>query len=144
MSVKENKDLIRRYLTINAAHIQELAATDKEEFCAPDFVSHTTTGDVKLKEYHKMVVGMATAFPDFIVNIEDIIGEGDKVMVRYKNSFTHKGTYMGIAPTGKKVSMEGISVYRIAGGKIVEAWGVSDNLGMMQQMGAIPASPPKK
>jgi predicted ester cyclase len=67
---------------------------------------------------------------------EDIIAEGDKVAIRWSWRGIHKGEYMGIAPTGKQVTMTGISILRIVGGKIVEEWGESDNLGFMEQLGA--------
>jgi predicted ester cyclase len=98
---------------------------------------------VKLKEYHQNVLASIAAFPDAVVTVEDIMGEGDKVVARIKMNGTHKGTYLGMAPTGKKFSIEAIGIYRIAGGRIAEVWSVSDALGMMQQIGAIP-TPSKK
>ncbi len=68
-----------------------------------------------------------------------MIAEGDKVVVRGTWSGTHKGEFMGIAPTGKSVSFGVIDIVRIAGGKVVEHWGQMDNLRMMQQLGVIPA-----
>jgi predicted ester cyclase len=66
----------------------------------------------------------------------DLVAEGDKVAIRWSWRGIHKGEYMGIAPTGKQVTMTGISILRIVGGKIVEEWGESDNLGFMEQLGA--------
>ena len=69
---------------------------------------------------------------------EDMIAEGDRVVSRWTMRSTHKGEWMGIAPTGKQVMITGISIHRIAGGKIVEDWANADELGMMQQLGAVP------
>ena len=68
-----------------------------------------------------------------------MIAEGDKVVVRSTWSGTHKGELMGIPPTDKSVSFGVIDIIRIAGGKFVEHWGQTDEMGMMQQLGVIPA-----
>jgi predicted ester cyclase len=67
------------------------------------------------------------------------IAEGDKVVVRWTWRATHnKGEYMGIAPTGKQVTLAGITISRVVDGKTVEEWGEMDNRGMMQQLGVVP------
>ena len=81
-----------------------------------------------------------TSFPDFHVTSEDIIAEGDKVVSRWTASGTHKGELFGIPPTGKKATWKGISIYRFADGKIVEAWGDADFLGLLQQLGVMPVA----
>jgi predicted ester cyclase len=73
------------------------------------------------------------------VTIEDMVAESDKVVVRFTYRGTHTGELMGVAPTGKKVSQAGINIFRIAGGKVAEAWAVHDTFGLMQQLGAIPS-----
>ena len=79
------------------------------------------------------------AFPDWRHTIEDMIAEGDKVVSRGTFRATHKGEYQGIAATGKEVVDTWIIIHRIAGGKIVEVWEESDELGLLRQLGAIPA-----
>ena len=71
--------------------------------------------------------------------IEDVIAEGDKVAVRFTFRGTHQGELMGIPPTGKQVTISGMDINRIAGGKIAERWAVFDMLGMLQQLGVMPA-----
>ena len=126
MSVEENKDLVRR---------------EQEELW-------NYTGDLNAAE-ELFVAGQAEAakqeaadfrrgFPDVVSTIEDLIAEGDKVVARWRSRATHRGDYMGIAPTGTEVQFMGISVYRIEGGKIAESWTVEDELGLMQQIGAFP------
>jgi steroid delta-isomerase-like uncharacterized protein len=79
-----------------------------------------------------------TAFPDFYFTTEDQLAENDKVVSRVVTRGTHKGDFQGIPATGKKVKTEGIDILRFANGKAVERWGVFDNLGLLQQLGAIP------
>ena len=79
-----------------------------------------------------------TAFPDLRIVVDDMIAEDDKVVTRWTASGTHQGELMGMAPTGKEVTVQGIAIDRIVDGKIVEHWDVFDQLGMMQQLGMIP------
>jgi predicted ester cyclase len=75
---------------------------------------------------------------DLRVVIEDMIAEGDKVVMRYRIEGTHEGELFGVPPTGRRVSIESITVERVSGSKIREHWRVTDTLDMMQQLGAIP------
>src|SRR5260370_37916164 len=79
-----------------------------------------------------------TAFPDFSESIEDIIVDGDKVVTRFTASGTHLGVFRDLAPTGRRVAIEEIGIFRIAGGKIAEKWGLIDRLGLFEQLGAPP------
>ena len=77
------------------------------------------------------------AFPDRCLIANDVIADGDKVVTRWTWSGTHKGEYQGIAPTGKRVTVTGITISRIEGGKVVEEWEEFDRLGLMQQLGLV-------
>ncbi len=79
------------------------------------------------------------AFPDSQIAIEQLVAEGDKVVDHATFQGTHTGSLLGVAPTGKPVMIHASDVYRIANGKIVELWHVEDIVGMMQQIGAMPA-----
>jgi steroid delta-isomerase-like uncharacterized protein len=79
-----------------------------------------------------------TAFPDLRLTIEDMIAEGDEVTARWSCRGTHKGDLSGIPPTGKQVSISGVSIARLANGKVVENWVNWDALGLMQQLGVVP------
>ena len=79
------------------------------------------------------------AFPDMHLHIEDEIAEGDKITIRFTGHGTHRGELMGIPATGKEVNFAGISIARIAGGKIMERWEEFDMMGMMVQLGVVPA-----
>ena len=79
------------------------------------------------------------AFPDVRVTVEDQVAEGEEVATRYTLVGTHRGELMGIPPTGNPVEIVGVAIDRLANGKIVESWDNYDALGMMQQLGVIPA-----
>ena len=87
-----------------------------------------------------LITMLRSAFPDFKATIDDIVAEGDKVVIRQTWSGTQKGEFMGIPPTGKSVSFGVFDILRMAGGKCVEHWGQMDSMSLMQQLGAMPAS----
>lgn len=118
-----------------------LAAVDK--YLAADYVEHQTmpgqaTGREALKQ---VITALRTAFPDLHITLEDMVVEGDKVAVRSTLRGTQKGEFMGIAPTGKSITMTAIDILRFQNGKAVEHWGNEDDLGLLQQLGAVPAPP---
>jgi predicted ester cyclase len=118
-----------------------------DELLATNFVfNYPFPGLAPNLEGYKQTIAMARgAFPDMRFTVEDVIAEADKVAVRWSGRSSHKGEYMGVAPTGKQVTMTGISILHIAGGKIAKEWAEMDNLGMMQQLGVIPPpGQPKK
>ena len=75
-------------------------------------------------------------FPDWSVRVDDLIAEGDKVVVRATGSGTHRGEFMGIPPTGRRISVTWIAIYRVKDGKLAEHWQNIDELGMLKQLGA--------
>jgi len=93
-----------------------------------------------VQNFKRDLATLRVAFPDALFKIEDLIGEGDKLVDRFTVTGTHKGPFVGISPTGRRVALPGISVVRIDGGKVVERWGISDQLGLLQQLGALPAN----
>ena len=142
MSEKQNKAIVRRFVE-EVFNRGNMSVAD--ELMAPDFVEHEELPlgiPRDLEGVKQMTTMMRSAFPDFKATIEDIIAEGNKVVIRMTCSGTQKGEFMGIAPTGKSVSIGVIDIIRIADGKLVEHWGQMDSMGMMQQLGAIPAGPP--
>ena len=116
-----------------------LAAAD--EILSPDFVYHGSLGpgeDQRGPEPTKQVAsGVIAAFPDRRITHEEIIAEGDKVLIRWVLRGTHQGELMGISPTGRSVTVTGFDLFRIEGGKITEMWQEADELGMLQQLGVI-------
>ncbi len=87
-----------------------------------------------MKQYFS---SLHSAFPDVHMDVEDMIAEGDKVVARVSVSGTHQGEFMGIDPTGNRVTITGIDILRIVDGKVVEHWGNFDDLGMLQQLGVM-------
>ncbi len=81
----------------------------------------------------------ATAFPDGRYVLEDEVAEGDRVASRYTFRGTHLGAFGAVLPTGRTVAARGINVHRLAGGRIVEQWAQFDALGLLRQLGALPA-----
>ena len=113
-----------------------------DQLIAANSISHEVPPDYPagLEGWKQFWTGFRAAFPDLHLTIHDTIAEGDKVVCRCTMRGTHRGEFMGIPATGKEVLVEGIDVARFAGGKGVEHWAFYDELGMMQQLGAIPGS----
>ena len=135
MSAEENKALVRRWVeeVVNAGN---LAVAD--EIMAPHYAFYVASRPTPTdREGHKqLVAGFLHAFPDLRRNIEEMVGEGNKVVERWTDTGTHRGEFQGLAPTGKTISYAGITIWRIAEGKIVENKTVQDFMGLMQQLGA--------
>jgi len=87
----------------------------------------------------KRVTLYRSAFPDLQFNLDDVIAEGDTVLVRWSSHGTHRGPLSGIAPSGKKANVSGMTLARFAGGKMVEGWVNWDALGLLQQLDVVPA-----
>jgi len=136
MSTEENKALARRgYEALNQRNWAAFA-----ELVTPDLVLHNASLTIQGLEAYKQFVSMYfTAFPDLRFTIEDMIAEGDTVVVRQTARGTHQGNLMGIPPTGKQTSVTGINILRFANGKGVEEWFNGDDLGLLQQLGVIPS-----
>jgi steroid delta-isomerase-like uncharacterized protein len=111
------------------------------KFYAADVVIHGAPSELPpgTEGVRVSIGGFRAAFPDLHLTIEDTIVQGDKLVFRWSWTGTHKGEFLGIPPSGKKVASNGMSIVRLAGGKIVEAWNASDDLGLMQQLGAVPS-----
>ena len=95
-----------------------------------------------LEGLKKTITMYREAFPDVNFTVEEQVAEGDLVATRWTATGTHEGELMGMQPTGKQATVTGMAIDRIEGGKIVEAWGNWDTLGLLQQIGAIPAAEP--
>jgi steroid delta-isomerase-like uncharacterized protein len=139
MSEADNKTIAERFNEDVWGRGDEAAL---EELLAPDFVDHDALPEQSPdREGHRQILAaFRSAFPDLHVTTEDVVAEGEKVVSRWTARGTHQGELMGIAPTGNGVTIkEGIDVLRISGGRIVERWAQSNDLELMQQLGAVPA-----
>jgi len=121
MGIQENKDFIRHYVEIvwNGHDLEK----------AREFVPSDETLD--------HVRQFLTAFPDVHVIIDDLIAEGDKVVIRLHATATNTGLFGGNPPTGRKVEIHSIRIFRIVDNKIVDTWAMQDRLGLMEQLGLV-------
>jgi steroid delta-isomerase-like uncharacterized protein len=110
-----------------------------DELIASDFREHVggEARRVGVEGFKAARLRRNAAFPDWKVTVDDIIAEGDKVVARATGQGTHLGDYMGIPPTGKRIKVSWIAIYRVADGKLAEHWQHIDELGLRQQLGAI-------
>jgi steroid delta-isomerase-like uncharacterized protein len=135
----ENKAIARRLLeeAFNSGNLDVV-----DELVAPEFVNHDaalpepTTG---IEATKANITGYRNAFPDLRLTIEQQVAEGEFVTTRWSARGTHQGDLMGMAATGKQATVTGITLDRIVDGRFVESWTNWDTLGLMQQLGVIPA-----
>jgi steroid delta-isomerase-like uncharacterized protein len=137
-ATEQNKAIVRRFW-------EEIFNGRKftliDELFTTDWVYHGVAGQKVygpegLKQF---LTAYHNAFPDIQVKIENLIAEGDKVVSHVTSRGTHKGELMGIAPTGKQITVPVICISRFVGDKIVEDWEIIDLFGMLQQLGVIPS-----
>jgi steroid delta-isomerase-like uncharacterized protein len=134
----DNKSIAKRVIeeAWNQGNLDAL-----NELVAPNYVGHDTLGPEihGLEGFKKRVHSLRTAFPDLHLTVEDMFADGDVVITRFNSRGTHKGNFQGAAPTGKHCHVSGITISRFSDGKLVEAWVQTDALGLMQQLGVVPA-----
>ena len=136
MSTETNKAIVRRYYEeVHAGRDWDLI----DELVAADYKEHNPLpgqgpGRAGVKERDRSLAENL----DLRFTVEDLIAEGDKVVVRWRNRGTHMGEFLGIPATGKEFSIEGINIYRIEGAKLAEGWNVADVFGQLLQLGVIP------
>ncbi|MBI2304985.1 MAG: ester cyclase [Chloroflexi bacterium] len=135
MLLEEKKAIARRYLDLfNQGNLEGLS-----EVVLPTVVDHYSASGVAtgLEGLKQTLSQFRRSFPDMYVTIEDIVAEGDIVVVRCTGRGTHRGDFAGIRPTGKRVTVPIIAIYRIANGKITDRWNIADSLAMIQQLGTV-------
>ena len=129
---EEHKAIARRfYSSISTGKLDVI-----DEFMAEDFIEHEQfpglgSGREGTRQFFQM---MRSAFSECTMTIEDILAEGDRVVVRAKMSGTHQGDFMGISATGNRIDVPFADFVRFEGGKVVEHWGVTDTGAMMEQL----------
>jgi len=137
MSTQENKNIARRFIQVwgdgDLDIIEELAAPSLS--VQYPIMPQVVQGS---KAFRKVMENFRSAFPDSELKIEEEIAEGDKVVIRWSFSGTHQGILLHFPPTGKRVKWTGITIYRIADGKIMEEKGEEDFLGFLRQIGSVP------
>ena len=138
MSTEATKAALRR-LPVEVFNQGNLDLVD--ELFSPDYIDHAVLppdwprGVAGLKQ---CVAAVRSAFPDFLYSVEKIIAEGDTVVLHVTAQGTHLGEFLGVAPTGRRATWEEMHIYQVAAGQVVEHWVIQDQLGLLQQLGAIP------
>jgi steroid delta-isomerase-like uncharacterized protein len=134
-------DLMRRFYdeVLTGGNLDAVA-----ELCSEDIVEHEAPPGMPqgLEGVKQFVQMFRTAFPDLKVEVEDAFEAGDRAVARTRWTGTHQGEFMGVPPSGKPIDIEAIDIIRVADGKAAEHWGATDNLAMLQQIGAIPEGAP--
>jgi steroid delta-isomerase-like uncharacterized protein len=140
MSAEAAKAVVRR----NTEEVQSKGNFDVfEEVFADDFVDHTPQPNMIPDKagVRGLYRSLRAAFPDFRAEIHWQAADGDLVTTFKTYHGTHKGAFLGVAPTGRKVHFETVDVMRVRNGRITEHWGVANLFSLMQQLGALPAMP---
>jgi steroid delta-isomerase-like uncharacterized protein len=139
MSAQQNMQIVRRFYdqVINGRNLDVM-----EELFAATFHGYTVEhkGElIGLDSFRREIAALRDAFPDYRLTIEDCFASGDKVAVRWAACGTHRGLYLGVPATGKRVTAMGLGVFRLAGGKIVEHWCAADTLDIIMQLDVVPS-----
>lgn len=140
MNQEEQNKVVARRLVEEAFNLGKFGVL--EEVIATNFVNHDPASPDfgrGPQAARQNITVYRTAFPDVSITIEEQVAAGDKVVTRWTGRGTHKGTLGDIPPTGKQTTVTGITIDRLADGKIVESWSNWDTLGLMQQLGVVPA-----
>ena len=140
MGIEENKEVVR---TIEERWAKgDISVFD--ELATDNFVGHIlgkNGRDIDKAGMKRTIELGRVAFTDYVIEIIDMIAEGEKVVVMKKHEYINTGEFLSIPPTGKKVSTIYMFVYRLENGKVAEVWGLEDSLGLYQQMGVLPSNP---
>jgi predicted ester cyclase len=137
MSSASNKDLVLAYhhRVVGEGRLEEIP-----NFVAESYVDHNSLKDApkgpSAVEAHLRAI--RTTFPDFTLQTHEVVAEGDWVALRVTAAGTHLGEWLGIKPSGKRITLRGINLDRVSNGLIVEHWGEADTVGMLAQMGLNP------
>ncbi len=113
-----------------------------KEVMAPNIVDHDPAPDQEKGPggFISFFTKLRTAFPDLEVKVNHVVADEDNIAAAYTMAGTHKGDFMGVPATGKRITARGMQIGRFENGKMVERWGSSDQLGILQQIGAAPST----
>ena len=125
-----NKQLIRRWIEFSNAGFPG----SFDEFISHDYVGHLGATTMDCKELERLERQFSAAFPDAHHKVDDLIAEGDRVVLRTTAHATHRGHFEGVAPTNRSVEFTGLVVYRIQHGRISESWGEIDFLRLIREL----------
>lgn len=138
MSTAENKRISN---IINEEIVSNGRFDLTESVISADYVDHDAIPGAPggIEGFNYGVATYREAFPDLTIMVDDMLAEDDKVVTHWTATGTHLGELMGIPATGKSVRVSGIAIDRCTDGKVVEHWDVFDQMGMLQQLGVVPA-----
>jgi steroid delta-isomerase-like uncharacterized protein len=139
MAAETNKLVMDRFLEFINTASEKLA----QELISPNAVFHVPGRPEPMRGpagYLAIIGMMRGGFPDIQWTLEEMVAEGDKVAARFTMRGTHRGTFFGVPPTGKTISVQAMNIYRLSGGQFVEEHGQPDMLGLLQQIGAVPTA----
>ena len=135
MSTEGNKELGRRFFE----NQDRLRGGPDEALCAAGYTAHLgSLPPMDLAGHQGFATMFYGAFPDLHHTVEEVIGEGDRIAVRFTIRGTHQGRFMGVEPTGRTMTSTALVTMRLRDGKVEELHGQFDALGMLQQLGAVP------
>jgi steroid delta-isomerase-like uncharacterized protein len=137
LAMSDNIEIITRFELAFRAGDQATI----DELCALDLVDHNPAPDHEptLAGFKEKVAGFAAIFPDIGEDLQDIVASGDTVATRWVVTGSQQQQFMGISANGQTVRVEGMNFYRLKDGRVTDIWTQFDAVGMMQQLGAIPA-----
>lgn len=138
MSTEDNQAIVKRYYTevLNGRNLDLIDELAVEDYVENDPFPGQGNGRRDLKARGQLILG---AFNPVRFTVEDVVAEGDRVVVRWSQVGTHSGPFMGMTPTGREYGINGIDIHALRNGRMAEHWHVVDQLGLLQQLGAIPA-----
>ena len=138
MTSEANKLTMQRFVEF----INTASETLAEELISPNAIFHVPGNPEPMRGpagYLAIIGMMRGGFPDIQWTLEETVAEGDKVAARFMMRGTHQGTFFGVPPTGKKIAVQAMNIYRLSNSKFVEERGQPDMLGLLQQIGAVPS-----
>ena len=141
MSVEHNKAVVRRYYdeVLNQGHLSVLDDIAADNYLENDPLPGQGHG---LADFKARASTLLTAFSPCTFSIEDVVAEGDRVVVRWRSSGNHSGEFLGMPPTNRDYTIAGIDIHRLADSRMAEHWHVVDQLSQLQQLGMIPSASP--
>jgi steroid delta-isomerase-like uncharacterized protein len=138
-TTEKNKLVMKRFVEFINTGSEQLAG----ELISPDAIFYVPGQPEPMRGpagYLAIIGMMRGGFPDIQWTLEDIVAEGDKVAARFTMRGTHQGNFFGVPPSGKPIKVQAMNFYRFTNGQIVEEYGQPDMLGLLQQIGAVPAT----
>jgi steroid delta-isomerase-like uncharacterized protein len=142
-SVERNKAVSRRWIEV----FNQRDDAGEADVRAPDYVAHAPVSleptPLDSEAWKRFLAGFVEGFPDLQITVEDAVGEGDLVAQRVHFEGTHTGTFQGLPPTHRKVSLSGLELNRFVDGRVAEHWFQLDSLTLLQQLGLVVVPGPR-